>query len=520
MVLAIRNGLWNAFAQVIGALTGIAGSVLIVRGLSPEAYGAFSYYVWLAGLISTLGTLAFPSTLTKITSELHGGREHSEARALSRTVALVLFGLNLALSGGILAWAFQTPISTRTYLLIVAAFLVPNALGAIFRSTLWGREHYSGVSVTETVSALLQFALVVVATLAQWGAPGYVAVVLVGSIVRAIGLALTLRRPSGATNPPRAARLPGRSTLRRYLVFCAPATLALLFYIVIWERSEVFFLERLSTLKQVGFYNLAYTTYAMFLGLGWALVNGFYPSISRDYGAGEWSRIREKVRQGVILATVFAVPLSLGGWVTLEALIALLYGQHMQDAAPVARILFIGLLPGVVASVLGFTMSAVGNAWLTVRLGVVLAALNIALDLLLIPHFGALGGAIANTGAQVMYTVLLLFVVRRRYRIELPWRILAGIVGLGVLTTLLLPSIIQRWSPGIWGLISAIVVGGACYILGIWSLGYLRLLRTEENDDRHAPDGQPRAARLPLRTRRRDAAARRKDAAHPPVQSP
>jgi len=476
MLLAIRNGLWNALATGVGAITGVVGSVLVVRSLSPEAYGVFSYYLWLAGILGTLGTLAFPGALTKITSELLGGADHDEAHALARAVTLALLGFNLLLSAALIAWMLWTPNEQRVYVLIIAALLVPNALAAIFRSTLWGREHYRGVSVTETLAALLQFALIVAMSIAHWGAPGFVAAVLAGGGVRAAGLAWIVCSP-GSAGRPLGRRWPRRATWRRYLAFLLPATLALLFYVIIWERSEVFFLERLSNLEQVGFYNLAYTVYTMCLALGWALVNGFYPAISRDYGAGEWLRVREKVRQGVVLAAMYAVPLAFGGWVTLQGLFVALYGVKMLPAAPVAQILFLGLLPGVLAAVLGCMIGAVGQAWLTVYLGVVLAAVNIGLDLLLIPQLGARGAAISNTGAQLLYTLLLVALVHRRFQVVLPWRTLGSIVGLGALTTLILPQIVQHWLPGIVGLVVAIGLGGVCYAGVVWGGGYLRLLR-------------------------------------------
>ncbi len=474
LVPAIRNGLWNAGANLAGALSGAIGSILIVRGLSAEAYGEFSYYIWLAGLVSTVGTWAAPLALTKITSELRGRHEHTEARALIRGVLLALLSINVLLSGGVIIWASSASALQRIYLLLVAAYLLPNALSAAFRSALWGREHYREVSITEIFATLLQLALIGAASMASWGAPGFVAAVLSASIIRATGMAWTLR-PVGASAV--AARLPSRATLRRYLAFFVPATLSLVFTIIIWERSEVFFLAQFSGLSQIGFYNLAYTSYAMFLTLGWALVNGFHPAISRDYGAGDWQRIREQARQGMILAGLYAVPLCFGSWAALEGLFKLLYGDKMAPVVPVAQVLFVGLLPGVVAAVLGFTINAVGNAWLAVRFGIGMAVLNIGLDLVLIPRLGALGGAIANSGAQLVYSLFLVVAARRLYQIEPPWRTLGSIMVVGLVTTFLLPKLVQLWLPGIAGLAGAIAVSGCAYTLAVWFLGHLQPLR-------------------------------------------
>jgi O-antigen/teichoic acid export membrane protein len=455
----------------------VVGSVLIVRSLTLEAYGAFSYYLWLAGIASTLGTLSFPHALTKVTSELLGRQQRSDARALSGGVALGVAGLNLLLSIGLLIWAASAPAPQRTYLLIIAAFLVPGALAAVLRSTLLGHERYRPISAIGIAAALLQLALIVVVFLAGWGAPGFVVALLSTNIVQLIGLAWVLMR---AARAPNAAYRPSNATVRRYFAFCAPATLPQLLAIVVWDRSEVFFLKRYSGIEQVGYYNLAYTFFAMFLALGWALVNGYYPAISRDYGAGAWDRIRAQVRQGVLLTALYAVPLSFGGWSTAEGLIAVLYGRQMLSAVPVAQVLFAGLLSGVAAAMLSLTVSALGGIWLHVRLGLALSIVNLGLAFALAPRLGALGGAIANTGSQLLFAALLFVAARRLYKVAFPWRLVGEIMGVGALTTLLVPRIVLAWLPGAWGLVSAIVLAACLYALAIWRLGYLHLLQAPE----------------------------------------
>src|SRR5581483_3031186 len=116
---AIRNGLWNGLSNVVGAVTGLIGSILIVRSLTPVTYGAFSYYVWLAGILAVVGTLALPEAITKITSELRGERRHIEARALSRWVAIAVFGANLLLSASVCVAALNQPPAQRQFLLVI-----------------------------------------------------------------------------------------------------------------------------------------------------------------------------------------------------------------------------------------------------------------------------------------------------------------------------------------------------------------------------------------------------------------
>lgn len=478
--LAIRNGLWNALANASSAFAGAAGSVLIVRSLTPEAYGMFSYYIWLAGIIGAAGMLTFPNALTKTMSELRGEQNLREGRALSTWVAVYLLCSNSLISLGLITWAHRTPEPQRTFLFIIAAALVPTALAAVFRSSLWGKERYRPVSLTFMISSLAQLSLITIAYAMDLGARSFAAAVLFTSFVQVIGLAFALKRARNADGVPIANHPPSRATVRRYLAFAAPATLSLLFFVIIWERSEVFFLERFSKLEQVGYYSLAFTMYATCLSLGWALINGFFPAISRDYGAGEWQAIRVKVHQGLLLAILYAVPLSFGGWVTSERLITFFFGSKMLPVVPAAQVLFIGLLPGVVSGLLGLALTATGGIWLSVRLGFLVAAVNIVLGLTLIPRYGALGGAVVNTSSQLLYTALILVLMYRLHRIEIPLRTLGSVASIGALTTLLLPQITLSYLPGFWGLVGTILFSGCSYLLLIWKLGYLQPLRAME----------------------------------------
>jgi O-antigen/teichoic acid export membrane protein len=260
----------------------------------------------------------------------------------------------------------------------------------------------------------------------------------------------------------------------------APATLSQIFAVIVWERSEVFFLERFSSIEQVGIYGVAYTMLTMSMYLGWALVNGFFPAISRDFGAGAWERVRTKFQQAAVLATLFAVPLSLGAWVTLERIIVLLYGSKMLPAVPVAQILMAGLLPAVFASVLGLAITAVGGIWLHVRMGFLMSALNIALAIALIPHYGAIGAALSNTLSQCIHVSILVVLVHRRYGMKLPAHSMAQVIAVGLMTTFIAPLIIQSMIPGTVGLLAALLIAGCSYALSIWLLGFFQILQGQD----------------------------------------
>ena len=472
----LRNGLWNAASNALTAVAGLVCSVVVVRSLNVEAYGVFSYYLWLASVTGAIGVLALPHALTKVSAELIGQGRPQDAEALTALVwrgTLLLNGLITLVIA--LAW-LRTP--QAPYLLVVGAVQVPVALAAIASSYLWARQNYRPVALWTGAAAVVQVALVVAAQLLGWEGPGFAAAVLGSGAVIWLGLAGALPR----TAPHRQATVT-RNVRAQYAAFLLPATLTRLIEVVVWQRSELLFLSRLSTTSQIGFYSLAYTIYAIVLAVGWALINGYYPALSQLHGARQPEHVVQKVNQGVRVATLYAAPVSFGMIAVLGGVIRLLYGEKMLPAVQVGQVLLLGLTPGVICGMLTLTLSAVGRVWYGVTLGLIVAILNLLLALWLIGGYGALGGAVATTVSQVVYFVLLAAVVVRVCRFPLSWRQPALNVLLAAVTTLALPLWIERVGPGpdVVRLVLATVLGGGAYVAVIWKSGQLSGLRADQD---------------------------------------
>jgi O-antigen/teichoic acid export membrane protein len=475
--IAISNGLWNGLANVLGIATGVLGSILIVRSLSPTDYGEFSYFIWLAGILGTLGTLSLPNAVTKITSEMRGSGHDVEARTLAAWVAIGTVILNLILAGGLVFFSISQPLPHRLYLLIISVVLIPNGLASVMRSTLWGKQNYRHVTLATILASLIQFTLIVGAYALHSSVEGYLIAVLSGIIFQTltlIGALIFVGRFRYCDARVLLKRLK-IDIWKRYAAFAVPLTIGLIFEVVVWQRSEIFFLKMLSTIEQIGYYNLAYTFFGMFLALGWALINGYYPAISHDYGANNWKQIQGRVRQGALFAVLFSLPVAFGGWATAPRLITFLYGTNMEPAVAVSQVLFLGLIPGTVAALAGLFISAVGGIWINVKIGALVALINITMDMALIPSLGALGGSIANTASQVLNTVFSIVIIWRIYKISLPWKEMGYLSAVSLGITLLLPMMIQEWLPGLGGLLGAIIVSALVYLAAIWKLGYLHL---------------------------------------------
>lgn len=477
---ATRNGVWNVLSNAATTFINILTSIVIVRATGPHDYGELSYFAWLGGTLSLLGILSFPPALTRFVAELRGRNQPKQAEALVHWVTLRLTILNLLIGLGLIITALLYEAPVRFYLLALSIAPVMNVLGRMSASALWGREAYELTSIASVLAALVQISIAVATFFFDWGVLGYLFALLSNNLVWSVILiSQTLIRPRNRSQLPlgsSASEPIHPQVLRGYLAFTLPTTLFTLIDAVVWQRSEVFFLQHLSVVQEIGYYSLAFTIFAMLMGMGLALINGYFPAISHDFGANNWTKIREKIRQGLLLALIYATPLTLGALATLNGLIGLLYGSKMLPAVPVAHILFVGLIPAVVMGVLGLTISAVNRPWVSIPLGLGTAILNIALDILLIPKFGAIGAALANVTAQVSFVFGLYFIVRRLCGVTMPWALAARIILVSVFWAYLVPVMLQKWIGGYMGLGVAIATAVLGYGLSILQLGLLEPL--------------------------------------------
>ena len=187
-----------------------------------------------------------------------------------------------------------------------------------------------------------------------------------------------------------------RSTAR----FAVWSTVGVVLTLIVFRRSEFFFLDAYSTDSQIAIYSIAFAAiYAISL-LPEALAAGLFPAFATLFGAGETERLRSGFRRGIRLLTVITIPVTAAVLALGPEALALAYGDEYSGAGEVLRLMAIGLPLLPVLNVSNALLVGMGLAKPLLVAGAVAAALNVALALILVPRHDAVGAALANTGAQ------------------------------------------------------------------------------------------------------------------------
>jgi len=138
-----------------------------------------------------------------------------------------------------------------------------------------------------------------------------------------------------------------------------------------------------------------------------------FPEFSSDAAAHSWAAMRRHMRRGSEVAAAWLLPVSVGLVIAAPLAIGILYGPSFRPAVPALAILLVGLcFDGAFFWTRGLMLSLGRPGYLT-GLNLVTVCVGLVLSVALVPIWGYLGMALAQSAVLVGGNVV---VVRRSLR--------------------------------------------------------------------------------------------------------
>ena len=498
---------WGVVARIARMVLGLAGSILVVRGLGAHDYGVLAVLRTTLAFVSIVVGGGLTQGLLRYLPvwRAHGGRGRIR-RALVTFVILQVFLWMLA----VLFFAALRPVivglsneTTAGLLLLGAALLLPEVLGNT--ATQVANAYYDSRRVSGAVVLGTLTYVALVAWLLQHGA-GVAGVLWAAAASNAVlGGWLFLRVPaylarSGEEPREPEERGPDLRTVVRYSVpFLAIGVLNL----ITWRQSEVLFLGHYWGPAEAGYFDLAYRFPQMILefvpGAIWPLVMaGFSEVYTRDRDA-----LQRASTAYYKLLFFLVAPLSVGGVLVGDLAIRTLYGPGFAVSGTISQVFFLTFSVSFLATPLSMVLYIVERPWLGFAIYLLNAAVNVGLDFVLIPRLGLWGAVIPVSAVIVVSPLPYKWVLRRiGVDVHLPWAFLARIYAASAAMLLLWPVRAVVGGPG--GLVGLVVAGMVVFFAGI---RLFRVLGTEERSliRRVGPPGWSRVETLLAGREREDA---------------
>lgn len=388
-------------AQSLSLVCAVATAALLGRALGPAHYGILGFGI---------ACLSFLGIAVTIGTDTYGVREVARDPACAGVIIGRVMGLRLVLAAAAFA-VFLVFLAMQGRSSLETAVLFVQGLGVLIIA-LTVDYAFQGLQRME-VNGLRQ---VVTAGLTLGGVallvrqPGDViwaaAIVLAAGLASVAGVLAFARRTLGSARP-RFAMAPWRGILAVSLPMAVSGVTTTLM-----SNTDMVMLGLMRSNAEVGLYAAAFRIMAVALVPGGLILTAFFPTLAVAFREGR-AVMHERATALSRAAVMVGAPVCIGGMLFADVLLRAVYGDGFAEAAPVLAV----LLAGVFAWYLRLAFDPALPAWNAERTHMKImlggAALNVALNLVLIPRHGVMGAAAASLVSHVLVLAGMAWAFRR-----------------------------------------------------------------------------------------------------------
>jgi O-antigen/teichoic acid export membrane protein len=454
-------------ATIVGNLIGFAALAIASRKLGPGNLGAYSFALSISLYFQLLVNFGFTTLGIRDIAQRPG-----RARAVAAEVLALRGGLALVGFGAMVALApvLGADGTSERILPITAAMLLVGAL--TFDWFFQGLQQMRVVAIARVLGQVVYGALVPLILVG--GAEGAIRFAWLNVLGLAVTAAITLVAVWRAVGRP-VMRLDLRRVLKR-LALSVPIGISFA-VIQIYYSIDSVMLGYMRTTGEVGQYAVAYRLPLALIGIGAVYVAALYPHAAELFGRDP-ARLRAQVMRLASLCAVLAIPLAVGAIVAGSGLMPVLFGARFHPAGTPFVLLICVVAIVIVSMNFGNVLLATGDER-RYAVGVTAgAAVNVLLNLVLIPAYGTTGAAVSTIAAE---SAVLVYMLVRFTRVLGPVRLEWGRIGRSAAASGLMAAVLLAIGDSVGALarsgIGAAVFAGAALALRVVTFQELSELR-------------------------------------------
>lgn len=399
LVAAMRGSAGIFLVRVAGTGLGFVVGVLLAQLLGVEGLGVVAYASAWTNILLIACTLGFQQLLPREIARYHSQGEWGLFRGVLAFSQASVLAVSVLMAGmaALAAWiitGFETQSMVVVTLWIVLIGVPFSSLTQVRQGVMRGLGHVVRGQIPEIlVAPLLSCTVLGILYLADYPAlMPYEAV----SIIVAVTIVAFLigNRMLKAVLPAGIRAAEPVTTRRAWLVSAVPMVM-ITGLEVVNSQTDIVMLGAIATEKETGIYSVA-SRGAMLVVFVWASVNtAIGPIIARTFYNGQYTEMQNLVRKSATGIFVLTLPVCAALYFLGEEFLSL-FGPEFVAGKTSLDILLIGNLVIAVAGSVGLILKMTGHERDVMWAGVVAAVINIALNAVLIPRFGAEGAATAT----------------------------------------------------------------------------------------------------------------------------
>lgn len=446
MASTIKHGLIYFFGNVLGRLAGFIMLPVYTRVLTTGDYGVLEILSLSLDIVGMLAGLGVRQAVLRLYYQYH---EDADRNAVVSTASLLLVGIFTIIA--VIGFALAGPLSTALlgpdepvlYLQLALVSFTLGAVGDVPGVFLQARQRSSALVAANTVRLVLALALnIFFVAILRVGVAGIFYSTILSAVAVGGYMAWMMFRETGVRF---------RRDMARELVSFGSPLVASNIGSFILHFSDRYFLRHFQSLAVVGIYSLSYK-FAMLIAM---LVDGPFYSIwsakAFDIEQREGPNAPPILRAILLQYNLVVITVSFGVALFATDVIHLMLGPEFHSADRAVPVLSLAMVFFCYRHIsqTGVMIAKRSGYVASVTSGAAVAAL--ALNLLLIPRWGAMGAAVSTALAFGLEFVVMNHLSERVYPIGLRVR------------ELLAPVVIAA---GVWIAADLVVADGARWIVG------------------------------------------------------
>lgn len=385
-------------AGIMGRLGLLALAVVIGRSFGAEDFGAFTYATGLALIASQLASLGWPPLMNKLIPKFREEKDWAALGGLLRGANYIVLGASLVASAIILGLSLiggELAVSLQYAALLVPPFafcILRRQQLAAFRKAHFGMLLEQGFGAVCTVLIfLIAGGMALQATVIT-----YAAATLLGTLIAAY---LVHRLAPGEIK----GQAP-RYEFRAWMALGLPILIGMSSKLLL-GKTDVLLLAPLSDLQETGLYGAAYRITYMLSFPQVVLMTIVTPALGEAFAKRQANQVRRVARMSLAFTAVTVLPLLIGVVFFSESILRIVFGSGFIGATLPLQLLVVGQAASCFAMVFASMLVMGGREKAFAVWNAFMLAANIALCVILIPLYGAVGAAMATAGIAIIMLI-------------------------------------------------------------------------------------------------------------------
>ncbi len=456
----VRDSLFAIIFHLAPRFANVVVFIIIGRASGPDQAGVFTLATTYLLIFTTLMRGADDFVVRQVARENDRAADYFVSFLLLR---LILSALACATLWVLIGVAFDYPPATQAPVAILALAILPDGLMLVGQSVLLGLRQFKFVTIivsTGNVLKLVAAGLII----ARGGSVIDVTWVwLAGSLGMLVAMSLAaIKLMGGRTALGRvdrsALRLISehRSAILSFLAITALSTVE--------AQADTVLLSLYRTESDVGWYNAATTITFSLVMLSQAYRFSVYPMMAR-FAQQSPEKLNRLYDRSMRYLGALVVPMVVGIMVLSPQIVALVFGPKFAPTGLVLQILVISLVFIFLDAPTVRMLLVHDRQRVIAQIGIVSAAINVLLNLILLPQYGAVGAATARVASEFSASALCyVYLYRHILKLRLTAFMSKPVLASGIM-------MVGLWIMSGSSLAITIPIGAVVYVLSFLLIG-------------------------------------------------